>query len=72
MGLHCVCFCVSILDVEGANGWSLYVSFYLYQLGYEQFGISRKGAEDTSDQHCTIFYDKEKVFLPPKEPCFLL
>ncbi|KAJ8562183.1 hypothetical protein K7X08_011474 [Anisodus acutangulus] len=31
--------------------------------GYEQFGISRKGADDTSDQHCTIFYDKEKVEL---------
>ncbi|KAH0742589.1 hypothetical protein KY290_030582 [Solanum tuberosum] len=31
--------------------------------GYEQFGMSRKGAEDTSDQHCTIFYDKEKVEL---------
>ncbi|KAL2454139.1 DNAse I-like superfamily protein [Abeliophyllum distichum] len=31
--------------------------------GYEHFGISRKGSEDTSDQHCTIFYDKEKVEL---------
>ncbi|KAJ0089799.1 hypothetical protein Patl1_14620 [Pistacia atlantica] len=36
---------------------------YLQQCltGYEQFGISRKGPEDTSDEHCTIFYDKEKV-----------
>lgn len=36
---------------------------YLQQClsGYNQFGISRKGAEDTSDQHCTIFYDKEKL-----------
>ncbi|KAK1395870.1 putative endonuclease/exonuclease/phosphatase [Heracleum sosnowskyi] len=31
--------------------------------GYDQFGISRKGTEDTSDEHCTIFYDKEKVEL---------
>lgn len=31
--------------------------------GYDQFGISRKGSEDTSDEHCTIFYDKEKVEL---------
>ncbi|KAA8522865.1 hypothetical protein F0562_009288 [Nyssa sinensis] len=31
--------------------------------GYDQFGISRKGAEDTSDEHCSIFYDKEKVEL---------
>ncbi|KAJ4963495.1 hypothetical protein NE237_023434 [Protea cynaroides] len=29
--------------------------------GYDQFGISRKGSEDTTDEHCTIFYDKEKV-----------
>lgn len=29
--------------------------------GYEQFGISRKGSQDTTDEHCTIFYDKEKV-----------
>ncbi|KAL3535104.1 hypothetical protein ACH5RR_003565 [Cinchona calisaya] len=38
---------------------------YLQQClpGYNQFGISRKGSEDTSDQHCTIFYDKEKVEL---------
>ncbi|KAK6151582.1 hypothetical protein DH2020_014217 [Rehmannia glutinosa] len=38
---------------------------YLQQClpGYEQFGISRKGSEDASDQHCTIFYDKEKVEL---------
>nr|GMD28831.1 Protein angel like [Ipomoea batatas]GMD28833.1 Protein angel like [Ipomoea batatas] len=36
---------------------------YLQQCltGYDQFGISRKGAEDPSDQHCTIFYDKEKI-----------
>ncbi|GLT43693.1 hypothetical protein SLA2020_176270 [Shorea laevis] len=31
--------------------------------GYDQFGISRKGAQDTSDEHCSIFYDKEKVEL---------
>ncbi|CAL2275489.1 unnamed protein product [Prunus armeniaca] len=38
---------------------------YLHQClpGYDQFGISRKGPEDTSDEHCTIFYDKEKVEL---------
>ncbi|KAH6794405.1 DNAse I-like superfamily protein [Perilla frutescens var. hirtella] len=38
---------------------------YLQQClpGYEQFGISRKGPGDTSDQHCTIFYEKEKVEL---------
>ncbi|CAI9298286.1 unnamed protein product [Lactuca saligna] len=38
---------------------------YLQQClpGYEQFGISRKGSEDVSDQYCTIFYDKEKVEL---------
>ncbi|RDY09772.1 hypothetical protein CR513_05812, partial [Mucuna pruriens] len=33
------------------------------QQGYDQFGISRKGPQDTSDEHCTIFYDKEKVEL---------
>ncbi|CAK9183322.1 unnamed protein product [Ilex paraguariensis] len=33
------------------------------QQGYDQSGISRKGSEDTSDQHCTIFFDKEKVEL---------
>ncbi|KAK6236925.1 hypothetical protein SCA6_012262 [Theobroma cacao] len=31
--------------------------------GYDQFGVSRKGPQDTSDEHCTIFYDKEKVEL---------
>ncbi|KAF8407268.1 hypothetical protein HHK36_006395 [Tetracentron sinense] len=31
--------------------------------GYNQFGISRKGSQDTSDEQCTIFYDKEKVEL---------
>ncbi|CAN6450390.1 unnamed protein product [Victoria cruziana] len=31
--------------------------------GYEQFGISRKGSQDITDQHCTLFYDKEKVEL---------
>ncbi|PPD78099.1 hypothetical protein GOBAR_DD24985 [Gossypium barbadense] len=31
--------------------------------GYDQFGISRKGPQDTSDECCTIFYDKEKVEL---------
>ncbi|KAK3007316.1 hypothetical protein RJ639_016250 [Escallonia herrerae] len=38
---------------------------YLQQClpGYNQMGISRKGSEDTSDEHCTIFYDKEKVEL---------
>lgn len=40
---------------------------YVWQKGYEQFGISRKGPEDASDQHCTIFYDKEQV----KHPIFL-
>ncbi|PON99390.1 Endonuclease/exonuclease/phosphatase [Trema orientale] len=29
--------------------------------GYDQFGVSRKGPQDTSDEHCTIFYDKDKV-----------
>lgn len=33
------------------------------QQGYDQFGISRKGPQDTSDECCTIFYDKEKVEL---------
>ncbi|KAF6155096.1 hypothetical protein GIB67_035843 [Kingdonia uniflora] len=32
-----------------------------FPLGYDQFGTSRKGSEDTTDEHCTIFYDKEKV-----------
>ncbi|KQK21506.1 hypothetical protein BRADI_1g61210v3 [Brachypodium distachyon] len=38
---------------------------YLQQClpGYEQFGISRKGSEDTSDEYCTILYEKEKVEL---------
>ncbi|PKA52903.1 hypothetical protein AXF42_Ash001884 [Apostasia shenzhenica] len=35
----------------------------LFLLGYDQFGISRKGSDDTMDEHCTIFYDKEKVEL---------
>lgn len=30
--------------------------------GYDQFGTSRKGPQDTTDEHCTIFYDKEKVW----------
>ncbi|CAN1328428.1 hypothetical protein LINPERPRIM_LOCUS34424 [Linum perenne] len=29
--------------------------------GYDQFGVSRKGFEDSTDEHCTIFYDKEKI-----------
>lgn len=33
-------------------------------LGYDQFGISRKGSQDTSDEYCTIFYEKEKVWFP--------
>jgi hypothetical protein len=32
-------------------------------IGYEQFGISRKGSQDTSDEYCTIFYEKEKVLV---------
>lgn len=28
--------------------------------GYDQFGISRKGHEDPTDESCTIFYNKEK------------
>ncbi|XP_039839023.1 uncharacterized protein LOC120699199 isoform X2 [Panicum virgatum] len=38
---------------------------YLQQClpGYEQFGISRKGSQDTTDEYCTIFYEKEKVEL---------
>ncbi|KAG4915633.1 hypothetical protein JHK87_053190 [Glycine soja] len=28
---------------------------------YDHFWISRKGPEDTTDEHCTIFYDKEKI-----------
>lgn len=31
--------------------------------GYGCFGISRKGAEDSSDEHCAIFFAKEKVEL---------
>ncbi|KAL7193448.1 hypothetical protein ACSBR2_025124 [Camellia fascicularis] len=46
---------------------SLYPTRYIYLFMdlacYDQFGISRKGSEDTLDQHCTIFYDKEKVEL---------
>ncbi|XXG58827.1 hypothetical protein AAC387_Pa04g1031 [Persea americana] len=33
--------------------------------GYEQFGISRKGSQDSSDEFCTIFYDKDKRVEPP-------
>ncbi|CAN0838375.1 hypothetical protein LINGRAHAP2_LOCUS2123 [Linum grandiflorum] len=29
--------------------------------GYDQFGVSRKGFEDSTDEHCTIFYDKDKI-----------
>lgn len=39
----------------------LYSMLLYYDLGYDQFGVSRKGPEDTSDEHCTIFFDKEKV-----------
>ncbi|GMH30656.1 hypothetical protein Nepgr_032499 [Nepenthes gracilis] len=31
--------------------------------GYGLCGISRKGAEDVSDEHCAIFFDKDKVEL---------
>ncbi|XP_078443766.1 DNAse I-like superfamily protein [Wolffia australiana] len=31
--------------------------------GYAQFGVSRSGSEDPSDEHCVIFYEKEKVEL---------
>ncbi|KAF9662744.1 hypothetical protein SADUNF_Sadunf18G0086100 [Salix dunnii] len=38
---------------------------YLQQClpGYSQLGISRRGSQDSLDEHCTIFYDKEKVEL---------
>ncbi|KAG8084968.1 hypothetical protein GUJ93_ZPchr0010g7520 [Zizania palustris] len=38
---------------------------YLQQClpGYDQFGISRKGSQDNTDEYCTIFYEKEKVEL---------
>ena len=40
--------------------------------GYDQFGISRKGSQDTSDEHCTIFYDKEKVSnMSPAISCYI-
>lgn len=29
--------------------------------GYGHFGLSRKGLSDTTDEHCTIFYNKEQV-----------
>jgi len=37
------------------------VSFFENLAGYGCFGISRKGAEDSSDEHCAIFFEKEKV-----------
>ncbi|KAJ6673395.1 DNASE I-LIKE SUPERFAMILY PROTEIN [Salix viminalis] len=38
---------------------------YLQQClpGYSQLGVSRRGSQDSLDEHCTIFYDKEKVEL---------
>ncbi|CAH2077415.1 unnamed protein product, partial [Thlaspi arvense] len=30
---------------------------------YDQFGISRNGPQDATDESCTIFYNKEKVEL---------
>lgn len=45
--------------------------FIYYPSGYDQFGISRKGAHDTSDEHCTILYDREKVCLTPCLPSTL-
>ncbi|KAB5514503.1 hypothetical protein DKX38_028409 [Salix brachista] len=30
---------------------------------YSQLGVSRRGCQDSLDEHCTIFYDKEKVEL---------
>jgi len=38
--------------------WTCFCS----HLGYEQFGISRKGSQDNTDEYCTIFYEKEKVW----------
>ncbi|KAG5020135.1 hypothetical protein JHK87_015990 [Glycine soja] len=32
-----------------------------FYLCYDQFAISQKGPQDTTDEHCTIFYDKDKV-----------
>ncbi|KAL2610974.1 hypothetical protein R1flu_022666, partial [Riccia fluitans] len=29
--------------------------------GYEQFGVSRKGPNEPNDEHCAIFYSREKV-----------
>ncbi|KVI11703.1 hypothetical protein Ccrd_009884 [Cynara cardunculus var. scolymus] len=57
------------LPVQQTDLQHMSVSFILARViippssGYDQFGISRKGSEDVSDQHCTIFYDKEKVEL---------
>ncbi|KAJ6759188.1 CARBON CATABOLITE REPRESSOR PROTEIN 4 [Salix koriyanagi] len=36
---------------------------YLQQClpGYSQLGVSRRGSQDSLDEHCTIFYDKEKI-----------
>ncbi|CAA7408088.1 unnamed protein product [Spirodela intermedia] len=30
---------------------------------YDHFGVSRKGSQDASDEHCAIFYDRDKVEL---------
>ncbi|KAG0491300.1 hypothetical protein HPP92_004252 [Vanilla planifolia] len=51
-----------ILCTQQGVKWQLE---YLQQClpGYAQFGISRLGPEDILDEHCTIFYDKEKVEL---------
>jgi len=52
----------TILCTQQGLRWQL---DYLQQClpGYEQFGISRKGSQDNTDEYCTIFYEKEKVEL---------
>ncbi|KAL9326081.1 hypothetical protein ACSQ67_006726 [Phaseolus vulgaris] len=52
------------IDVHLDSGVKTQLDFLQQGLpGYDQFGISRKGPQDTTDEHCTIFYDKEKVEL---------
>ncbi|XP_042966226.1 uncharacterized protein LOC122299832 isoform X1 [Carya illinoinensis] len=54
-----------ILCTQQGPSSSPYSRLYMSKIpvGLSSAGLARKGSQDTSDEHCTIFYDKEKVEL---------
>ncbi|RZC08705.1 hypothetical protein D0Y65_015424 [Glycine soja] len=64
--IHGLLWCAILNRLARISEFWLSVTFLAQRMdrsGYDQFAISQKGPQDTTDEHCTIFYDKDKVGL---------